>query len=49
MAEKQERKLETFRNFRTSKQRKQRVNKERNEEATREKILKDIALCVRKT
>ena len=45
-----EEELEEFRSFRTSKRRKQRVNKERNKEATKEKMLKlRIVLCVIKT
>ena len=45
-----ERKLEEFRSFRTSKRQKQRVNKERNKEGTKKKMLNfRIVLCVRKT
>ena len=47
---KKEKKLEELRNLRTSKRRKQRVNKERNKEAAKETMLKlRIILCVRKT
>ena len=44
-----EEKLEQFRNFRTSKRKKQRVNKERNKKETNEKMLKLRIVCMRKT
>ena len=44
-----EEKLEKFRSLRTSKRRKERVNKERNKEAAKEKMLKSEMFCVRKT
>ena len=43
-----EKKLEEFRSFRTSKRRKRRVNKEKNEEAVREKMLKLRIVCVKR-
>ena len=44
-----EQKLEEFRIFRTSKRRKRRVNKERNKEVAKEKMLKLRIVYVRKT
>ena len=44
-----EQKLEEFRFFRTSKRRKRRVNKERNKEVAKEKMLKLRIVYVRKT
>ena len=44
-----EQKLEEFRNFRTSKRQKRRVNKERNKEVAKEKMFKLRIVYVRKT